>query len=176
MEKYLTPLVKKIINFAGYFITWIVGAVTASHGFVWPGFIVGMIFLIIHLKLCESIKHEIKYIVIVTLMGISIESWLYQQHYLSFAGANPWYPFSPPWMWGIWLTFSSTLNSSLAIFQRHRYVAASCGAVDLPLSYIIGHNVGAIVLIQVWKMLFVLSMSWMFLLPLAAWLAMPKTK
>ncbi len=176
MKKEVPVYLKKIINFIGYLVTWITSVYSAAHCYIWPGFLVALIFLMIHFKLCDSIKHELKIIVLVTLLGCSIDSALNYYHYLAFAGANPWYPFSPPWLWGIWMAFGATLNSSLAIFQRHRFIAAGSGAVDLPMTYLIGQKIGAIHFIHLLNALSILSLLWMVLLPIATWIAQPTKK
>lgn len=165
---------KKTVNFAGYLITWLSSAYGTKYGHVYLGFFVALVFVSIHLYWCESIKHELKIIAFVTLLGCGIDSTLYHFHYLKFLGDNPWYPLTPPWMWGAWLAFSTMLNSSLAILQKYHFTAANIGAIDLPLSYLIAAKIGVIIFIQLWKSMFILSMSWLILLPLSAWLARPR--
>lgn len=172
MNRPINLFLKNAINYACFAITWFVAVVGAKHEYVWLGLIISSIFLLINLCLFNNWKNELLKIILITLIGGSIDSLLYYEgSIVHFVGENPFYPLVPPWMWGLWLMFSSTLNHSLAWLRYNYLLAGLVGAVAGPLSYLAGANIGALVFND-WKYsLIVYSLCWLILLPVTLWLA-----
>lgn len=73
--------------------------------------------------------------------------------------------FPPPWLIAVWLLFASTLNHSLRWLQSRLWLAALCGAISAPLSYVAGARLGALNIDL--ARLPLLALAWALLLPLA---------
>ena len=70
----------------------------------------------------------------------------------------------PLWLCALWVAFATTLNRSLAVFGRYRWLAALIGGIGVPFNYAVGAKLGAvafpfdpvvtgIVLVAVWALL-----------------------
>lgn len=89
---------------------------------------------------------------------------------LQFAGAGALGV--PPWLVVLWLIFTGTPFHAFAFLQRHLGLAALCGALAAPLSYVAGIALGAATSPHpAWQVAVAMAPAWALLLPLFAYLA-----
>ncbi len=92
--------------------------------------------------------------------GTALDFLLLQAGVFRFEGHD----FPPFWLTAMWLLFASTLNHSLRWLQARWWLAALCGAIAAPLSYMAGARLGALEIDT--ARLPLLALAWALLLPL----------
>ncbi|WDE04190.1 DUF2878 domain-containing protein [Thalassomonas viridans] len=99
------------------------------------------VWAVLHLRFSRNSKLESRYVLLVTILGTTIDSLLMNFGVFDFAQTGFIVPF---WLIMIWLSFALTLNSSLKFLQRHTLIQFLAGAVFPPLSYFAGYALGAV--------------------------------
>lgn len=150
---------KRWVNAISFNLAWL-GLVTLGNTII--PFVI--LWLFIHLKYFSAKPHELSFIIIFSIIGISIDSAL------SFSGI---FIFEnniclPAWLIILWVVFSSTFNHSLIFLQKRYALQFMIGALLAPVSYIAGYNLDAvglglapthtfIILSFIWGPLFILG-------------------
>jgi len=77
----------------------------------------------------------------------------------------------PFWLMVLWLAFSTTLESSLAVIGGYKWVAACAGGLIVPLNYAVAERLGAVSFGQDYLLtLITIGVIWAALLPLFFWI------
>lgn len=94
----------------------------------------------LHFLLVANAPAELRRIAPIALVGIAVDTLL------SVGGVFDFGPgiVLPSWLVMLWLAFATTLNRSLALLGRYRWVAAVIGGIVVPANYAVGARLGAV--------------------------------
>ena len=125
----------KILNAVGYQTVWFATLYSASKGYFWLGFLASVLFSSLMLCFGGNAKQDSRIVLIGLVLGISIDSLFAASGWIQYA--LPWSMLSiaPLWIIALWLSFSFTLNHSMAFLRNNYYVAAVFGFFGGPLAY-----------------------------------------
>ena len=156
-----------IVNLLGYQIGWFVAILAAAKGVMWPGLVVILAFLAIHLFLAQNARAEFILICIAILFGIVGDSALILAGRLTFMAGTGIEWLSPLWMIGLWALFATTFNVSLRWLREKLLLSALLGALGGPLAYLAGGKLGAATIHEpLWLSLLLVGLVWMIATPL----------
>lgn len=141
-------------NIIGFNITWF-GLVCFGNEFI-P---IAIMLLLIHCFFFLKNKHELLLIFTVCAIGICVDSLLQYSNIFIFEKNS----FIPLWLVFLWGCFATTLSHSLQFLEKSiwfQYLAA----IVAPLSYIAGHQLGAVTFGYPLVMTYcILTLIWSFL-------------
>lgn len=95
--------------------------------------------LVLHFALVARPLDELRALLPVALVGISVDSALSLAGIFQFPGVLP----IPLWLCALWLAFATTLNRSLDFMRRRLWLACALGA-PASLNYLAGARLGAV--------------------------------
>lgn len=152
-----------IFNAIGFNLAWF-GLVYFGNAFI-P---IGLLFLLVHfyINFTRKITDELRLMIIITVIGISVDSLLQQLSFFSFAQQSH----LPYWLMMLWACFSATICHSLRFLAGSKILQLFVGGLFAPLSYIAGQKMAAVdfgqsllstyvTLSLLWALLFVLFFS-----------------
>jgi hypothetical protein len=152
-------------NIIGFNVAWF-GLVYWGNAFV-P---IALLMLAVHIVFFMTSYREFFFIVIVTVIGIYVDSLLQYFNFFIFSED----PHIPIWLMLLWASFATTLSHSLLFLRLSVWLQILAGLLA-PLSYIAGHQFEAVsfgqplittyfVLSLIWASLFVLffKLQWFF--------------
>ncbi|HOZ04097.1 MAG TPA: DUF2878 domain-containing protein [Arenimonas sp.] len=124
-----------IANALGYQLVWFATLFSASKGNFWLGFISSLIFSSLMFCFGGKARQDSRIVVIGLVLGIAIDSMFAASGWIQYA--MPWsvIGFAPLWIIALWLSFSFTLNHSMAFLRKNYAVAAVFGFIGGPLAY-----------------------------------------
>ena len=148
----------KIFNALAFNLIWF-GCILYGNVFV-P---VVILLIITHLVLVNTWREELKLILLVSAIGISVDSFLVNINFFIFPQSNV---IIPIWLIAIWCAFAATINHSLAFLKNYGWAQFVSGAIAAPLSYLGGVKLNAVNLgFSLPLSLMVLSATWLVLMP-----------
>ncbi len=137
-----------LVNMIGFNFAWF-GLVYWGNIFI-P---VALLMLAIHLLLLSDNKNEAKLVLVITVIGVSIDSLLNYSNFFIFMGSG----YTPFWLIVLWACFASTVSHSLSFLKHSKLLQVSVGFLIAPLSYIVaGEKFTYIVLGVIWALLFLI--------------------
>ena len=117
-------------------------------------------------------NQELKFILLVGLMGMVVDSLKKITGLITYAGDVPVAWLAPPWIIAMWLLFSTSLNGSLSWLKDRYGLAVILGAIFGPLSYVSGARLGAASFNDdLWVTLGVVAVVWGLVVPGIVWLS-----
>lgn len=122
-------------NMLFYQATWLIAISGAAHGLWWAGPIAVAVFAAWQLPLSDRPRADLLLLLVSAAAGFAIDSAFVRGELLSYAAPVPWPDFAPVWIVALWMSFSLTLNHSLAYLKSHLGIAALLGAIGAPLAY-----------------------------------------
>jgi hypothetical protein len=164
-------MMKKIINFTLFQISWFAAVLGAAKEAAWLGPLVLVPVLAVHMSLTDDRQGEQKLLLAAGLLGFLCDTALVNAGVFSPIQHLVPRPFSPPWMVGLWMSFAATLNVSLVWLRRRYPLATVFGAIGGPLAYYSGAELGATEAPLSLNGMLVLSVAWGVMTPLLLWLA-----
>ena len=117
-------------------------------------------------------RRELKFLAAVGVIGSLIDSLslYFDVIFFPLGSLMPW-PY-PLWMTALWVSFGTTLNSSLRWLQQKLLFAALLGGVGGPLAYYSADRFGAIELLRPFSRSYlIISIMWFLMTPLLVELA-----
>jgi len=117
-----------LVNMLGFNFAWF-GLVYWGNIFI-P---IALLMLAIHLLLLSDNKNEAKLVLLITVIGVSIDSLLNYSNFFIFMGAG----YTPFWLIVLWACFASTVSHSLSFLKNSKLLQVSVGFLIAPLSYIV---------------------------------------
>ncbi|MEW6998077.1 DUF2878 domain-containing protein [Colwelliaceae bacterium BS250] len=147
-----------IINIIGFNISWF-GLVYWGNSFI-P---IALVLLIAHILFLSIKPNEVLLILVITFIGIGVDSFLQYFNVLIFVDVNH----IPFWLMCLWACFAATICHSLRLLESSKLMQVIVGAVFAPLSYIAGYKFGVVdfgyslffsylILSLIWAVLFIL--------------------
>ncbi len=161
---------KKFLNFASFQITWFACILGAASGWELLGIAIGTIAVIYNLMQAAHFESEFKLLLKGVLLGIAIDTSLIHFSLITFE-THYWKLISPVWMWIIWASLMTTLDSSMAWLKNRIFLGAILGAIAGAASYFAGIRLGAGYFINTINSLIVIAVAWFFVTPLIVYWA-----
>lgn len=124
-----------MINLIGFNVSWF-GLVYWGNAFI-P---ISLSLLLIHLYFYGRKNHELRLVLIITLLGVFVDSLL--QYFTVFVFENNTH--IPLWLITLWACFAATICHSLNFLSRHKALQLLVGGLLAPLSYIAGYKLNAV--------------------------------
>jgi len=159
------------INILAFQIGWFACVLGGAHHMSWLGPIVVMAVMAWHFKHARILRCELLLAAIITALGFVFDQTLLSLHFLAYPQSAWPTGLLPIWMVGLWLLFSSTLNTSLRWMRGRRMLSAAFGAIGGPMAYLGAAKLGAITVINQQGLLLSLAIGWAILMPTFMWLA-----
>ena len=159
-------MVKMLLNAALFQVAWFAAILGAGGGKAWLGPLVLVPVLTINLVMASDRRGELKLWAAAGIIGFLFDTALVAAGEFAPRRHLFPYPFSPPWMVGLWIGFAATLNQSLGWLHARPLLAAMFGAVGGPLAYYGGARLGATVAIPGVEEVMILSIGWGVMTPL----------
>jgi hypothetical protein len=157
---------KVLLNAALFQVAWFAAVLGAAYDRFWLGPLVLLPVLAVNLVMASERRSELQLWAVAGVIGLLFDTVLVaagvfapRRHLFPF-------PFSPPWMIGLWLNFAATLNRSLGWLHGRPLPAALFGAVGGPLAYYGGARLGATETIPGVEGLLILATGWGIITPL----------
>jgi len=145
MKKNLAFL---IFNFLGLQTTWAACAYGATHGGPMLGVYVGISYVILHFIFSEMRTRDLKIMLIIAVLGVSIDCMLKQLNMVSFPHYDSNNLLIPLWLIALWFVFALMVPYSLYWLKKNLKVACIAGAIGGSFSYYLGHKLGALQLAE----------------------------
>lgn len=164
-----------------FYVAWYGIVASAAMERVYLGLLLSAVVLIAHFYMIERRVHEALLMLIIVSVGFVIDTSLIHYGVLRFASPNPLNPdVAPFWILALYAVISTSINHSFSYIGQHMWLVAGFGAIGAPVCYFFGAKLGAAeLLFPHYGSLFVLSIVWLFYLPLMFkinhWIA-PKKK
>lgn len=154
---------RKLVNYIAFLLGWY-GLVKYEN----VALFVVVPYLIGHVLIQKQKKVELKTIVWVSLIGITVDSLLTNLRVITFSHST----YRPPyWFIALWPLFSSMLNHCLKIMsQFNPYLNVLLGGVSGGLAYLIGETINPSLVIAK-NGIIIISLVWSVLFPLVVILA-----
>ena len=124
-----------LINMIGFNVAWF-GLILLGNTFI-P---VAVFMLLAHFTWFSIHKWERKFVALVALIGISVDSLLQFSNVFIFDQQQ----FIPAWLMMIWVCFAATICHSLAFLSAYKPLQLLLGFFIAPLSYRSGEMFGAV--------------------------------
>ncbi|MBM4133270.1 MAG: DUF2878 domain-containing protein [Nitrospira sp.] len=156
----------RLFNFIAFQVGWLACVLGAASAHPTAGPVLAAILLTLQVRSADHPPNLAFWLLTVGLLGAVLDSLLALAGLFSFRpGYLPTW-LCPPWLFFVWMTFGSTLPSSLAWLAEHPRLAAGLGAAGGPLSYYAGSELGALQLSeQINLSLLILACLWALLMP-----------
>lgn len=137
---------KNLANFLLFQLAWFAAVEGAARGSLWGGPLAVAVIVIVHLALVTEKGRELRYLLVVGLLGTAVDSGLFALDITAYPGtASTWSgPFVPPWIVSLWVAFATLPRFSMAWLVARPALAALLGAVGGPLSFYAGVRIGAV--------------------------------
>ena len=114
--------------------------------------------LLVHLLFISRSLAEVRLVVVVCVLGSTVDSLLLNADVFAFKQPGIVIPF---WLMLLWALLAITLNHCLAWTAKPRWRAVLLGAIGGPLSYYAGQRLGAVQFpLGLWPTLAGLSLLW----------------
>ena len=125
-----------ITNLISFNISWI-GLVYFGDLFI-P---IATLLLVCHfLFISKFVYFELKFVVTVALIGISVDSLLQAMQVFIFESSDH----IPYWLMVLWLCFATTICHCLSFLQHSKWMQLVISGLFAPLSYLFGANLSAV--------------------------------
>jgi hypothetical protein len=125
----------KIANAVGYQIVWFACVYGASLNNPWLGFGASLIFCALTLRLAGNTKNDFRILCIALCVGMCVDTFFAASGLIAYKASWPLVNVAPLWIIALWLSFSLTLNHSMAFLRRNLWVACVFGLLGGPLAY-----------------------------------------
>jgi hypothetical protein len=124
-----------LINIIGFNLSWF-GLIYWGNNFIPFAFIL----IVAHLFFQSKNAKELILILLISAIGISVDSILQQLNVFIFPNAEH----IPFWLMMLWTSFAATICHSLHFLAPSKLMQFILGGLISPLSYIAGHNLMAV--------------------------------
>ncbi|MGH8109601.1 MAG: DUF2878 domain-containing protein [Arenimonas sp.] len=124
-----------IANALGYQVVWLVTLFSASKGFFWFGFFTSLAFSALMLGFGGKAKQDRRIVLIGLILGVASDTLFAASGWIEYKLQWSMIRVAPLWIIALWLSFSFTLNHSLAFLRKNYAFAMLFGLVGGPLAY-----------------------------------------
>ena len=164
-------MLKILVNAGLFQVAWFAAVLGAAGGRAWLGPVVLLPVLAVNLVMVADRRGELKLWAVAGIIGFLFDTVLVAAGVFAPRLHLFPYPFSPPWMIGLWIGFAATLNQSLGWLHGRPLLATLLGAIGGPLTYYGGARLGAAETLPGTAGLLILAIGWGAVTPLLLKLA-----
>ena len=144
---------------------WFACVLSAARGQSWIGVTLCAVLVMAHIFFARKPPPELKFILVVTIIGAIWESVLVWAGLLSYSGGALAQDLAPYWIAALWALFAAQFNTTYNWLKPRIGVAALLGAFAGPLSFRAGATLGAVRFEKPWPATLALAIGWACLLP-----------
>lgn len=155
----------KFLNFVSFQLTWFACILGAATHHELLGILIGIIGVIFNLRQSRQFRSELTLLFKGVTLGIFVDTMLIHLDLISFQ-TDFWKFISPVWMWVIWASLMTTLNSSMSWLKDRLVLSALLGAIMGALSYYAGVKLGAGYFQNINYSLLAIGVIWLLLTPM----------
>lgn len=173
MEKNIlkTKTAQFTFHMLAYYVVWSICIYSAANGYIWFGLAVALavttLQFVWQVILQRQITHLLSFLIYLTVIGFIGDSILIFVNVVAFS-ANPFsFPFSPPFMIGIWLNFAMLFYALMSWFITRPILLAVFAFVGFIIAYLLGATIGAAVLTYGTWSLITIGTLWTCMLPIS---------
>jgi len=131
-----------------------------SLGVVFP-------FMLAHSFLTDNGRRDLILLPSLVVSGTILDSLMMNFGVITFVAPNDLFPWMCPiWIIVLHLVFASSINLSMTWLSRSYFLAAGFGGIGAPVSYYMGAQVGAAVLLMGMQSCLIIGVAWAIYLPL----------
>lgn len=164
-------MTRLICNILGFQIAWWASVLSARAANEWLGIAVVLTVVAMHLAFHPQRKAELGCIALTAAIGYAADTVAALLGALQFPPhAVPALP-APLWVFGLWLAFATTLNTTFVWLRRRWLLAAGLGALSGPLSYAAGSALGVAIMPDATRSVIALAILWGATLPVLVFIA-----
>lgn len=161
-----TPMLLSLSNFVLFQIGWFACVLGSAYAYPWPGTLIAILIIGIHLLRARFPEQEAGLILVATGVGGLWDSLLVCMQWVSYNNGMWAEHLAPYWILALWALFATTLNVSLRWMKGRWLLAMMSGAVAGPLAYYAGHRLGAVNFSDISTAMIALSIGWAVFTPL----------
>ena len=118
----------KLVNFVLFQIGWFSAVIGGASNRPWLGVLVITAVVLIHLYRTINVKAEAVLIIIIAIMGGSLDSVFVYLNWISYPSGHIHETLTAYWIIAMWMSFSTTLNSSMAWLKESHILAVIFGS------------------------------------------------
>ena len=156
----------KLVNFVLFQIGWFSAVIGGATNRPWLGVLVIVAVVLIHLYRTFNIRAEATLIIIIAIMGGSLDSVFVYLNWISYPSGHIHESLTAYWIIAMWMSFSTTLNSSMAWLKKSHILAVIFGFFGGPLTYYGGYKLKAIEFQNFDAAMIGLAFGWAAIIPL----------
>ena len=156
----------KLVNFVLFQIGWFSAVIGGASNRPWLDVLVITTVVLIHLYRTINIKAEAVLIIIIAIMGGSLDSVFVYLNWISYPSGHIHETLTAYWIIAMWMSFSTTLNSSMAWLKESHILAVIFGFFGGPLTYYGGYKLQAIEFQNFDAAMIGLAFGWAVIIPL----------
>ena len=162
----------KIIVFAGFQAVWFVSVLGAANESYLIGPVAAICWLLMYAWKSAALKREITLAILAGAVGFLVDTALIWLEAFVPKGVSGFLRLSPAWMIGLWLNFSTSLNSLFSWLKHRRILSALLGLIGGPAAYYSGASLGAASISQpLPENIALIGIVWAVSMPLLVWLS-----
>ena len=133
-----------VLNVVGFYVCWWLTILGAIFKYYFIGPLVTIIFVAMHLYKIANHKREDIFLIISFLLGLFIESLLFNFNIIIHEGILTKYNLAPLWSVTLWVCFGSTLFHSFKWLSKQYIISSLLGIFSAPLIYLSMESVGVV--------------------------------
>ena len=161
----------KLLNFILFQIGWFSAVLGGASGRPWFGVIVICFIVLFRLSRVDSIKEESTLILIIAVTGGLLDSIFVYLGWISYPSGHINEYLTTYWIIAMWMSFATTLNSSMAWLKKSKLLSSFFGFFGGPLTYYGGYKLNAIQFSDFNSAMIGLAFGWAVIIPLLLILA-----
>lgn len=160
-----------IINFICFQVGWFAAVASAANNTPWIGIMVIVLIIALHLYRSLNAKNELYLILLVGLLGGSLDSLFVFFDWIYYPSGQIHESFTAYWIIAMWMSFATTLNISMAWLKKYKFLSIIFGFIGGPLTYYAGYNLGGIYFLDFNSAMIALAFGWAAIIPPLLFLA-----
>ena len=145
---------------------WFVCVISAAKMAPWIGICLVLVLVAVHVALAARPVDELKFILIMVVIGGSWDSALVFLGLLTYPSGTVISGMAPLWIVAVWALFAAQFNTTYRWLKPRIKLAALLGAIAGPLSFRGGAALHALEFAKPWPAALALAAGWAVLLPL----------
>lgn len=170
MDKAIISKINISIHLVLYDVVWILSILTAARGYKWLGLCLALLLISVqvasHYACYRTVKNLIVFTILLTSLGLIVDSTLFSLSYLTFK-SNPFtLTIAPPFLWGIWMSFSILIFSVFSNWFNKYFLISMFAFIGFSLAYWAGEKLGAAQSLIGLKGIILIGLIWSILMPL----------
>lgn len=161
----------QLLNFVLFQLVWFAAIIAAGHGYPVWGTASVLVVIGWHLAVSARPSQEAVLVLLVTVLGLAIETATNSRGYIAFASGQPvpWLP--PHWLVALWANLAIALNVTMRWLKRRPWLSAALGAIVGPLSFLSGVRLGGGAFVERTPALVMMAITWAIAMPILMWLS-----